>query len=293
MNISFEYYRVFCTVSECKSITNASKKLNISQPAITKTIKILESEINSTLFYRTHNGMTLTSEGEKLYAYIKPIILQLDETKNMMSEIITNGKTNIRIGTSITVLRFFLIDFIKDYMEEHPNVLINVEDNTNNNLITKIKEGSIDIAVITSTANYTNKYTDIRRYKIKDLNYGFFCSKDYLPKNETPINIKKIKNKNFIINKNTTELNKFHQKHELNNFLSVASNSLIIDFIKKGVGLGLVIKEFTSNIEGLHEIKIKEELPKAELVALTNGNKYHNIAVSHFINELTTKKTRV
>lgn len=287
MNISFEYYRAFCSVAESKSITEAAKRLNISQPAITKTIKILESEIDSTLFYRTHSGMTLTPEGEKLYAYIKPIILQLDETKNMMSEIISNGKTNIRIGTSITVLRSFLIEYIKKYTKEHPNVHIYVEDNTNNNLITKIKEGALDIAVIISNPNYTDKYSDIKRYKLKVLNYAFFCSEEYMSKKNHAINVKEIKDENFIINKNTTELNKFHKKHELHNFLSVASNSFIVDFVKQGVGIGLVIKEFAQNIDGIYEIKLKEELPKAELVALTNGNKYHNIAISYFINGLT------
>ena len=172
MNISFEYYRAFCFVAESKSITEAAKRMNISQPAITKTIKILESEIDSTLFFRNHSGMTLTPEGEKLYAYIKPIILQLDETKNMMSEIINNGKTTIRIGTSTTILRAFLIEYIKNYTEEHPNVHISIEDNTNNNLITKIKEGSIDIAVIISNPNYTNKYSDIKK-SVANCN-GFF-----------------------------------------------------------------------------------------------------------------------
>ncbi len=290
MNISFEYYRAFCSVAESKSITEAAKRLNISQPAITKTIKILESEIDSTLFYRTHSGMSLTPEGEKLYAYIKPIILQLDETKNMMSEIISNGKTNIRIGTSITILRSFLIEYIKGYTKEHPNVHIYIEDNTNNNLITKIKEGSLDIAIIISNPNYTNKYCDIRRYKLKDLSYAFFCSKEYLPEKDRVINIKDIKDKNFITNRNTTELNKFLKKHELNNFLSVSSNSFIVDFIKSGIGIGLAIKEFASKIEEIYEIKIKEELPKAELVAITNGNKYHNITISYFINGLIEGK---
>ena len=113
MNISYEYYKTFCIVAESKSITEAAKRLNISQPAITKTIKLLESELNSVLFYRKHSGMSLTLEGERLYSYIKPIILQLDDTKNIMNEIVNKGKTNIRIGTSITVLRSFLIKYIK------------------------------------------------------------------------------------------------------------------------------------------------------------------------------------
>ena len=286
MNTNFEYYRTFCAVAESKSITEAAKRLNVSQPAITKTIKILESEVDSTLFYRTHSGMTLTSEGEKLYAYIKPIILQFDETKNMMSEIINNGKTNIRIGTSITILRSLLIEYIKNYTTEYPHVHVYVEDNTNNNLITKIKEGSIDIAVIISNPGYTDKYSDIKRYKIKDLNYAFFSSAEYLPKNEKEISITEIRDKKFITNRNTTELNKFHKKYELYNFLSVSSNSFIVDFIKSGIGIGLAIKEFANKIDGIYEIKLKEELPKAELVALTNGNKYHNISISYFINGL-------
>ena len=289
MNISFEYYKTFCIVAESKSITEAGEKLMISQPAITKTIKILENEIGSSLFNRSHNGIKLTSEGERLYAYVKPLILQLDETKNVIDEIISDGKMNIRIGTSITVLRMFLIEYIKKYTEDHPNVHIYVEDNTNNNLITKIKEGAIDIAIIISSYNYVNKYSNITRYKIKDLTYGLFCSDNYMENINKTISVQEIRDKNFIINVNTTEINKFYQNHILKNFLSVVSNSFINDFVKAGVGIGMVIREFGKNIEGIHEIKIKEELPKSELVALTNNNKYHSIAISYFLNGLIEK----
>ena len=289
MDISFEYYKTFCIVAESKSITEAAEKMLISQPAITKTIKILEKNIGSSLFNRTHSGIKLTEEGERLYTYIKPIILQLDETKNVMNEIISNGKMNIRIGTSVTVLRLFLIEFIKKYTKEHPNVHIYIEDNTNNNLITKIKEGSIDIAIIISRHGYIDKYSNISRYKIKDLSYTLFSHNEYLEDFNHPISIRDIKDKNFIININTTEINKFYQNYELNHSLSVVSNSFIIDFVKAGVGIGLVIKEFGEKIDDIHEVRIKEELPTAELVALTNNNKYHSIAISYFLKELLKK----
>lgn len=289
MNISFEYYQTFCVVAESKSITEAAKKLNISQPAITKTIKILETEIESILFFRNHNGMTLTTEGEKLYTYIKPIMLQLFDTKNIMNEIVKNGKTFIKIGTSITILRSFLINYIKGFMIDHPNVHISVEDNTNNNLINKIKEGSIDIAIIISNVNYIKKYSNITRYKIKDLHYSFFSSEEYLKKVGKPISIKKIKNEKFIINYNTTQINECLSKYGLNNYISVASNSFITDFIERGLGIGLVIKEFASSIANIYEIEIIEPLPNAELIAITNSNKYHNISLSHFLNGLLKK----
>ena len=93
MNLNFEYYKTFCVVAESKSITEASQKLLISQPAISKTMKLLEEELNKVLFNRTHNGIILTKEGESLYSYIKPIILQFNNTKNMLNNLVENGKT--------------------------------------------------------------------------------------------------------------------------------------------------------------------------------------------------------
>ena len=48
-----------------------TKKLFISQPAVTQAIKKLEEEIGFKLFYRTKKGMNLTEEGEILYNYLK------------------------------------------------------------------------------------------------------------------------------------------------------------------------------------------------------------------------------
>ena len=50
-NINFEFYKVFYYVAKYKNITKASEILLVSQPAITQTIKKLESELNYTLFY--------------------------------------------------------------------------------------------------------------------------------------------------------------------------------------------------------------------------------------------------
>ena len=66
MNINFELYRTFYVVAKCSTITEAAKKLNISQPAVTKSIKKLESLLNGHLFIRTKNDVKLTEEGKKL-----------------------------------------------------------------------------------------------------------------------------------------------------------------------------------------------------------------------------------
>ena len=71
MYISYDYYRIFYYVAKYKSISQAAKQLLQNQPNLSKAIQNLESALDCTLFIRTRHGVTLTPEGEKLYAHIK------------------------------------------------------------------------------------------------------------------------------------------------------------------------------------------------------------------------------
>ena len=74
MNIDFELYRIFYTVANNKNITKAAEESNISQPAISKSIKNLEEQLGGQLFVRTKRGVILTEEGYEFYIYIKQAI---------------------------------------------------------------------------------------------------------------------------------------------------------------------------------------------------------------------------
>ncbi len=65
--INLELYRIFYVVAESGNITKASKKLCISQPAVTKQIKNLESQLNTPLFIRTKKGVILNECGQKIF----------------------------------------------------------------------------------------------------------------------------------------------------------------------------------------------------------------------------------
>lgn len=69
--INLNLYRVFYYVAKEKSITKAAKSLYISQPAISKSLKKLEEELNTELFYRNLNGVELTEAGKVFYFYIE------------------------------------------------------------------------------------------------------------------------------------------------------------------------------------------------------------------------------
>ncbi len=69
--INLNLYRVFYCVAKEKSISKAAKKLYISQPAISKSLKKLEEELDVELFTRSLNGVILTEAGKMLFQYVE------------------------------------------------------------------------------------------------------------------------------------------------------------------------------------------------------------------------------
>lgn len=108
MDINLDLYKVFYHVVQTGSISKASQELFISQPAVSQSVRQLESKLGGQLFYRTPKGITLTPEGQVLYKYIEQgyNLIMLAETK--FSETINLEAGVIRIGASDMTLKYTL-----------------------------------------------------------------------------------------------------------------------------------------------------------------------------------------
>lgn len=68
---NYDLYKVFLYVARYKSLTKAALELNVSQPAISQSMKLLEANLGVKLTKRTGHGIKLTEEGELLFPYVK------------------------------------------------------------------------------------------------------------------------------------------------------------------------------------------------------------------------------
>ena len=145
MNIDFELYRLFYEVANYRNITKASMHLNISQPAISKSIKNLENQLGGSLFIRTKKGVVLTEEGKELYYYIKQAIEFINNGENKFTDLINLKTGCIKIGTSTTIAKEFLLPYLEIFRDKYPSIDIKIITGVSNELISKLKYGLIDI----------------------------------------------------------------------------------------------------------------------------------------------------
>lgn len=136
--MDFELYRIFVVVAEEESITKASERLNISQPAVTKYIKNLENQLSLKLFIRKSKGLELTEIGKELYNRVKLPISELNKIdEQFCREKVINIGTHNHLGSCI------FGDIINHYSLKHPNINLNLVCEETPKMMQMLKERRI------------------------------------------------------------------------------------------------------------------------------------------------------
>ena len=120
-NYDFNKYKVFYAVAECKSFSKAAEILYISQPAVSHSIKELESQLNTKLFLRNKKDVVLTDAGEKLLYYVKNAFDNIMMAEDMLQETKDDLTGIIKIGIYSHISHFMLPNVIKKFNKKYPN----------------------------------------------------------------------------------------------------------------------------------------------------------------------------
>lgn len=294
MNINFELYRIFYIVAKNKNITKAAEELNISQPAISKSIKNLEEQLGGQLFIRTKRGVVLTNEGQEFYKYIKQAVDCISNAENQFTDLINLEVGCIRIGINSTLTKKFLMPYLEEFHNKYPNIDIKIITNITSELLINLRNGLIDVVVL----NLVNKKSinDIEFIKCKQIHDCFIINKNLLNLINLNLSISDLNNYPLILpakGSNTRQfIDSFSQKNNciLKPNMELSSYSLIVEFTKIGFGIGYAtreyIKEELKNNE-LYELKIKEKIPSRYIGIALPKNQILNFSTKKLIEIIT------
>ena len=84
--MTFHQLEIFDAVAEQLSVTEAARKIKISQPSVSKQLRFLERECGLKLYVKSGRGIKITDEGRLLQIAAKPILKQMEELREYFSE---------------------------------------------------------------------------------------------------------------------------------------------------------------------------------------------------------------
>lgn len=280
--------RVFYTVAELESVSKASLKLHISQPAVSQNIKTLESEIGFSLFVRTNKGVKLTNEAIEIFNYCKTIFRQVDLLNQTLQDLSTLEAGILNIGASDTICKYYLIDILKEFEELYPKIRYRVTNCTTNESLKLLRAHDVDVAFVhTPIPNDNFNYQNCL-----ELNDVFVCAYNFddskikhlsdLTKYRTLL-LEESSHSRRVLDNNLLKYNiKLKPKFEL------ASLDLLIEFCKKNMGIICVAKEYIEKElinKELKIIKIEEKLDK-RYISLAYDSEYISNAAKKLINHI-------
>lgn len=169
-------YVIFHTVAKAGNISKAANQLYISQPAISKAISKLEEELGNALFNRSSRGVTLTEEGQVLYEYVERAFDSLNMGEENLKNYKELGIGHIRIGVSTSLCKHILLDYLKDFIKENPNIKFSIDCHSTLNTIKLLKNDDIDIGLICNT----ELPKGIVYSPVKEIHDVFVASPEYL-----------------------------------------------------------------------------------------------------------------
>jgi len=288
MNIDLELYRVFYIVAKNKHMTKASEELHISQPAISQSIKKLEEQLGGTLFLRSNKGMELTEEGKMFYDYVKGALELINNAENEFTSFKDLSKGEIKIGCSSTLTKLILLDSLKNFHNDYPNINIDITNDLTNNLINDLKLGKLDFVIF----NESNiKETNLNLEKIKELKQGFIYNPEFYKDDIS--NFEDLNKLPLILQKDESNSRKLLNYIALENntklipSMEVVSQDLITEFVNIGLGVGFVIIDLAKrNFNNLQELKINKKIPNIQVYLATNKSISLTFASKIFIKYL-------
>ncbi|HBL83660.1 MAG: LysR family transcriptional regulator [Clostridiales bacterium GWF2_38_85] len=261
MTGNLEHYKVFYYVAECKSITVASEKLYISQPAVSQSIKLLEQNVGCSLFLRVSKGVKLTPEGELLYKYVKSGYETILSGEQKLEQMLNLEKGEIRIGASDMTLRFFLLTHLEKFHSIYPSIKIIVTNGPTPETIQYLMEGKIDFAVVSAPFEQDE---DMAVSEVKSITDIFVAGNGFQHLKDKILSIDELNNLPIICLDRKTSTRRFVDNFLTKNGVDIApefelaTSELIVKFAEMNLGLGSVVKDFAiDSIESgrLFEVK--------------------------------------
>ena len=288
-NINLNSLKIFLEVANSKSFLDASNKLYISQPAISKSISKLEDDLGVSLFYRANKGISLTEAGEVLLKHIKESKSILESCERTLFSLNNTDDGMIIIGVRSHLVRNYLMDKITIFNKNHPKIKFKFVDNSTIELIEKLEDRKLDFIIDSSPIDTIYNNIIIKRIDLIDT-----C---FIKSSRNESNIVKLKdllNEKIILPSQWGSLRKnldssLNKKEIiLNPIMEFETEELIIDAVRKNLGVGYVLKPAVSylvNANILETIELKEKLPSIEL-NIVYIEKYLNKLSKVFIEEV-------
>ncbi len=138
----------FAVVAETNSFSRAAAILQVSQPALSRQIKLLEADFGAALLHRNGRGVTLTPAGLALKARTDVILSEVEQARSDVIEILGTPSGRVTLGLTPLVGQIIAAPMLRYFANTYPDLKLTVIEGLSGHLCEWLVSGRIDIGVV-------------------------------------------------------------------------------------------------------------------------------------------------
>jgi DNA-binding transcriptional LysR family regulator len=145
---TLQQLRILKAIATEKNFTKAASVLYISQPSLSKQIKILETNLETLLINRERNKLSLTENGQVLLQYSERILALCEESCRALMDLKNGERGNLTVGASQTIGTYLMPRILALFAQNYPQIDLKVQVNSSRIIAKYIIEREVDIALV-------------------------------------------------------------------------------------------------------------------------------------------------
>lgn len=239
----------FVTVIKAGGITNAARRLNVSQPALSSGLRALEEELGGALLDR-RSTLRLTALGEAFYRRAQNILLECESAKVEFQRGL--GRRGIKLGVLHTIPIKYILRFVRDFAESHPNVSISLREGSGSNLLSWLSSGRIDAAVMAIDALEGGEWTPLYEEP-----FVLVCSPDHSVASNKLISVSLLNDHPFVLRTHCERMGDAQKALgsrgvRLNVVLRTSHDHRAFETVRQNFGVTIAPKSFAEDLAIVH-----------------------------------------
>ncbi|MFQ5849574.1 MAG: LysR family transcriptional regulator [Candidatus Binatia bacterium] len=258
--MDIETLKLFCDVIYLKGFTQAALANSITQSAVSQRLKSLEKRFGIPLIERHGTDLRLTKAGETVYRSARRILSEFREVEERLQEMKGRGGGSVKVAAIYSVGLYELDPFLKQFLNNHPDIDVEIEYGRANKIYQDIISGSIDLGIVA----YPPRKPQLSSISLSDDELVLICRPDHAFPERELISLKQLNSQPFVT---------FHRdlptRRAIDEILKRHGISVItkaefdnIELIKRAVEIGLGISLVPS-------VTVKSEIQAGQLRALS------------------------
>ena len=268
-----EKLKYFYEIAKAGSFKKASENIYLTQPSLTKSIKILEENIGKNLFNRLPRGVSLTTEGEILFKYCHHLFAGIGEIEQKLLSPTDPYAGSLRVGTYESIATYFWPSFLKEFLPKYPNLNFELSTGRSSDMQSMLENEELDFIYVVEPRETNN----IEVQKIEDDEFNLYASTKKTTIFKTYENASIILMPSALTSHGGLEnfINQFSLERK--QFFKTSSLESVKELTLAGLGVGLLPRKVASSL--IKSKKLKKislgSFPKKGIGAHSIGIAYH------------------